>query len=439
MVDWYRPSDERMSANVLIDRQGNAQVADFGIAQIVGAADTEVTATDVVMGTLAYMSPEQKVSSTNVDHTTDIYATGIMLYEVLIGKKPLGHFKLPSEADATIDKRFDEIVQRCLASEPKDRYQSAVELKDAILDAMGTEQNQTKKEDFSVTGSDSFLGKCRYLDTIKETRFSSTILVENKLNKKLYVIKKHAKGTAGRKEATLLKKLRHKNIIDIIGAGGDNKSTVIIAEYAQGGSLADRMVRPHEWEKACETILQVAAGLDHAHKNNIVHGNLRPSNILFRANDEVAISDFGMPIHYDNARKRNWYSPPERKNSRQGDIYGLGVIFHQLLTNRNPSYDKSNNLVVNDLKGHIPTDIIEMLKRLLAIRVALRYHSCEEFLYDWDQFEQHRKDKLARQFEPTPEPESEVKSGIPIWVYPVVGVGLVGLVLAVLYFTGFFQ
>ncbi|MCK4632576.1 MAG: serine/threonine protein kinase, partial [candidate division Zixibacteria bacterium] len=54
-------------ANILVDRQGNALVADFGIAQIVGTPDHEMTASDVVMGTMAYMSPEQKLSSTNVD------------------------------------------------------------------------------------------------------------------------------------------------------------------------------------------------------------------------------------------------------------------------------------------------------------------------------------------------------------------------------------
>ena len=96
--------------NVLIDRQGNVLVADFGIAQIVGIPETEMTSSDMIMGTLAYMSPEQKLSSTNVDQTTDIYAVGVMIYEILVGKKPLGRFKLPSETNPSVSIEYDSII-----------------------------------------------------------------------------------------------------------------------------------------------------------------------------------------------------------------------------------------------------------------------------------------------------------------------------------------
>lgn len=424
-------------ANILIDRQGNALVADFGIAQIVGTPEADMTSSDVIMGTLSYMSPEQKVSSTNIDQTTDIYALGVILYEILVSKKPLGRFKMPSELKPELQYNFDGIIQKCLAQEAKDRFQSAVEMKDAILESTGGAHTEGDTDQFKVSGSESFMGKCRYLDTIKETKFGSTILVENRVSKRLYVIKKHSKGEVGRKEAKLLSSLKHKNIINIHGAGGDKRSTVIISEYAQGGSLADRMVRRYHWEKAFKIGLDIASGLDFAHKNSIIHGNLRPSNVLFDAKETVRISDFGLPQHYDEAHRKNWYRPPELKMSRQGDIYALGVILHQMITGRNPTHDASNHLRLDDVRDHMALDACDMLSKLLAIRVANRYKSAEEFILDWDDLEQRRKDTRpkitsdTRSVLPPPKPET------PLWMWIALSISVAIAVALALYVAGF--
>jgi len=425
-------------ANILIDRQGNALVADFGIAQIVGTPEAEMTSSDVVMGTLSYMSPEQKISSANVDQTTDIYAVGVILYEILCGKKPLGRFKMPSEINSDLGTGYDKIITTCLAQDPGDRYQTAVELKDAMLEAMGGGTVKTDPNELSVSGTESFLGKCRYLDTIRETRYGSTILVENRVNKKLYVIKKHNKGEAGRKEAKLLATLKHNHIINLFGAGGDARSTVVIADYAQGGSLADRMVRRYEWDKAFQIITQVAAGVDFAHKNNIVHGNLRPSNVLFDADDVVKLTDFSLPAHYDGPKQRNWYSPPERKTSRQGDIYALGVILHQMILGRNPEYDAGDNLVLGDFRRMIPEDIALMLGKLLAIRVTRRYKTCEEFLLDYDDFERRRQDEARQKAVVQAKAPTEQKKRLPWWVPVMIGAGVTLGIVVALYLSGYF-
>ncbi|HWR84023.1 MAG TPA: protein kinase [Candidatus Deferrimicrobium sp.] len=425
-------------SNILIDRLGNALVADFGIAQIIGLPESEMTSSDVILGTVSYMSPEQKVSSTNVDQTTDIYAVGVILYEILAGKKPLGHFKPPSEINPAINAKLDEIVLKCLAQEPMERYQSAVELKDALLEALNSETPAGTSADPSAAGVDSFIGKCRYLDTIKETQFGSSVLVENRVNKRLYVIKKHNKGNVGRKEARLLATLKHKNIVTIHGAGGDQKSTAIVSEYAQGGSLSDRMARRYEWRKAMDIIVQVATGLDFAHKNNIVHGNLRPSNILFDASEFVKLCDFGFPSHYEETAKKNWYLPPERRASRQGDIYALGVILHQMLTGRNPSYDQNDKLRLDDVRMVLPEEISRMLSELLAIRVTSRYQSCSEFLQDWHNFEE-RASTLESEASSPPILTATPVRGVPRWVYIAAALGLTAAIMLTLYLTGVFR
>ena len=332
-------------ANILVDKQGNALMADFGIAQILSKPEQEVTRSDVVMGTLAYMSPEQRISSTNVDLTTDIFSMGVIIYEILIGKRPMGHFKLPSEINPKIPKKFDKIITRCMAMNAKDRYQSAVELKDAILNAISSQGKQNVPGQNGMSSVQSFIGNSQYLDTIKETKHGTTMLMENLETRELFIIKKNDKLSTGLKEARQLAKLKHENIIDIYGAGGDKNKLVVVMEYAQGGSLRDRMIKPYPVEKAMEIAGQIADGLNFAHKNGIIHGNLRPSNVLFTRDDAVKLTDFGLPPHYD-LMKKNWYAPPEKRVSKQADIYGFGVILYNLLYGKNPSYDRNGLLMI---------------------------------------------------------------------------------------------
>ncbi|KAA3635492.1 MAG: hypothetical protein DWP97_04660 [Calditrichaeota bacterium] len=426
--------------NVLIDKQGNALVADFGIAQIVGTPDTEMTASDMIMGTLSYMSPEQKISSTNIDQTTDLYAVGVMLYEILVGKKPLGKFLMPSEINPSLSAEYDQIISKCLAQDAKDRYQRAVELKDAILEIIHRPDFSVKTDDVTMHGADSFLGKCRYLDTIKENRYSSTILVENRVNKQLYIIKKHSRGEHGRKEAKILNSMKHENIIDIFGSGGDKKNTVIIIEYAKGGSLADRMARKYSWEDAFNIIMAVTSGLEHAHKHNIVHTNIRPSNILFDEEDVPKLSDFGMPVHYQqNSKTKNWYKPPEHKVSKQGDVYALGVILHQMITGRNPSYNSAGALMLDDIKRDLPESILNIISKFLAIRVSRRYTSCEEILTDWDAYNIRQAELRSLKNKKAKPQTVIIEKKTPIWVYFSVAIGAVIVALTILYISGFLK
>jgi len=115
--------------NILIDSQGQPKIADFGLAKL-RCANGALTQTGDALGTLHYMSPEQVSGVGDIDHRADVYALGVILYEMLTGSLPLGRCVPPSQSGS--DPRLDEVVLRSLEREPDKRWQTVEELRHAV-------------------------------------------------------------------------------------------------------------------------------------------------------------------------------------------------------------------------------------------------------------------------------------------------------------------
>ncbi len=125
--------------NLMIDREGNVHVMDFGIARLLTAEG--MTQSGIMVGTPDYMSPEQ-VASEEVDHRSDIYSLGVILYEMVTGQVPfkgdtalsiaLKHktetAKDPTSFNVQIPKKLSGLILRCLEKDKEKRYQSAQEV-----------------------------------------------------------------------------------------------------------------------------------------------------------------------------------------------------------------------------------------------------------------------------------------------------------------------
>src|SRR5688572_9899396 len=136
-------------ANALVDANGNLFLTDFGIAKLLESASPRLTQTDAIMGTPAYISPEQ-AQAQPVDQRSDIYSLGIILYEMVTGRVPfaadtplaiiLKHISdplpLPSLIKSDIPASIEQVILKALAKDPKDRFATAAEFLSAWKHAL---------------------------------------------------------------------------------------------------------------------------------------------------------------------------------------------------------------------------------------------------------------------------------------------------------------
>jgi hypothetical protein len=123
-------------ANIMVGYDGVVKVADFGLAKMTHNQNSGLTQSGMAMGTLHYMAPEALMLGSAVDHRADIYAVGVMLYQMLTGKIPQGLFELPSLQVPGLDPRYDGIIGKALREDRELRYPTVLAMRhdlDAIL------------------------------------------------------------------------------------------------------------------------------------------------------------------------------------------------------------------------------------------------------------------------------------------------------------------
>jgi serine/threonine protein kinase len=134
--------------NVLISYEGEVKVIDFGIAKATSVVENK-TSPGVVKGKYPYFSPEQAKGRQDLDARTDVYAAGVVLYEAVCGKRPFegefvavlprilaGDYPPPSQVNPAVSPQLEDIIYRALALRREDRFQTAKELSEALVEML---------------------------------------------------------------------------------------------------------------------------------------------------------------------------------------------------------------------------------------------------------------------------------------------------------------
>ena len=139
-------------ANILVDDHDQVKIVDFGLAAAASSADSRLTKTGILVGTPTYMAPEQ-VRARTIDHRTDIYSLGILMYEIFVGRAPYkgedhlatlfqhveGKAVPAHKANPKVSEALSHVIMKAMSVDPEDRYQTAEDLCTAIEKIMEAE------------------------------------------------------------------------------------------------------------------------------------------------------------------------------------------------------------------------------------------------------------------------------------------------------------
>lgn len=205
------------------------------------------------------------------------------------------------------------------------------------------------------------------------------------------------------KEASSLARLQHPNIVHVIDVFQENGTIYYAMEYAEGGSLADKVSTMGRMPERMAThyILQVAEALSYIHKQRINHLDIKPGNIMVGTDDTIILIDFGLSKHYDAASGKQTsttpvgisegYAPMEQYRlggvgdfSPETDIYALGATFFKLLTGQTPPSSSEvfeQGLPLDQLSAvGASAAAINVISRAMRPKKAERLSSAQAFI-----------------------------------------------------------
>ena len=210
-------------------------------------------------------------------------------------------------------------------------------------------------------------------------------------------------------EAQSAARLIHPNIVSIYDVGVDNNLTYyIVMELIQGKTLKEIIIQeqgPLPWKWSINVSIQIASALEMAHKNNIIHRDIKPHNIIITEDGVAKVTDFGIAKAVSNSTitafgktigSVHYFSPEHARGGytdAKSDIYSLGVVMYEMVTGRVP-FDADTPVSIalkhmqeepvepKEINPNIPDAVNKIILKALQKEPALRYQTATEMLQD---------------------------------------------------------
>ena len=209
------------------------------------------------------------------------------------------------------------------------------------------------------------------------------------------------------REAEAASKMTHHNIVNLLDVGMDGENRYLVMEYVQGKTLKEviqergRLPAP----LSCQIAIRILSALEHAHRNGIVHRDIKPQNILVHADGHIKVADFGIARIADSATLTrgdmvmgsvHYFSPEQARGeaaTAASDLYSTGVVLYEMLTGRVPFDGESPVAVamqhlhaqpapIQSISPDVPPSVVAVCMRAMEKNPALRYQSAREMAAD---------------------------------------------------------
>lgn len=419
---------------ILVTKGGQARVTGFDFARV-GKNRTSTIADQIIDDLeIAYQAPECFKDPTQASIASDLYAIGLILYELLTGELPFesvdqmmeadGKFPMkPSEHKPDLPKDIDEWLQKFCEFDPEERHVSAAIARKALDDLILPEAKDESAADISgpavalpqlpdnlINLPQDFIlaDRFRIQKKLGSGGFGVAYKVFDSLGDVVRVIKlvtkdRHSVYERLRREYKTLTNLPdHPHVVKVVWADrmADAKQTpYIVFEYVEGLDVSDLIdAEALSLEDSVRIVRESAEGLGHLHKHGVYHQDVKPSNLLW-TDKGVRIIDFNVAVTENDevqgggGTRRylppdyDYSSEPDASDRMDRDLYALGISFYECLTGKYPFDEptppiKTQPKDPKQFKGcaDLSSSLVNVLVKMAAPERKDRFASAEEFL-----------------------------------------------------------